>query len=146
MNAGRSARMALLMPSNTLGSTPSALSEALTRYGPSVPISTALRTRSVPYFPIYRVTSPVPIEKPTSATPVNEHHGRTCAVIFVVEVDRRGILFPDGNHAHRCAPRIWTTLCDGSWRLRRRATAGRRYEWRQQRGCERLKAAAACQG
>jgi len=39
-----------------------------TRYGPSVPISTALRTRFAPYLPIYRVTSPVPIEKPTRET------------------------------------------------------------------------------
>ena len=31
-------------------------------------MSTALRTRLLPYFPRYRVTSPVPIENPTSAT------------------------------------------------------------------------------
>ena len=67
-NAGRSARIAALMPSNTLASTPSGLSGALTRYGPSVPMSTALRTRAVPYFPMYLVTSPEPIENPTSAT------------------------------------------------------------------------------
>ena len=33
-----------------------------------VPISTALRTRLLPYFPKYLVTSPVPIENPTRAT------------------------------------------------------------------------------
>src|SRR5439155_1020278 len=38
------------------------------RYG--VAMSTALRTRFVPYLPIYRVTSPVPIEKPTRETSV----------------------------------------------------------------------------
>jgi len=64
----RSARMAALMPSNTLASTPSGLSDAFTRYGPSVPMSYALRTRLPPYFPMYRVTSPEPIENPTSAT------------------------------------------------------------------------------
>src|SRR5229473_891376 len=31
-------------------------------------MSTALRTRLLPYFPRYLVTSPVPIENPTSAT------------------------------------------------------------------------------
>ena len=31
-------------------------------YGPSVPISTALWSRFVPYLPMYRVISPVPIE------------------------------------------------------------------------------------
>src|SRR6202795_5237709 len=45
--------MAALMPSKALLSTPSALSAVLTRYGPSVPMSTALRTRFVPYLPIY---------------------------------------------------------------------------------------------
>src|SRR5438876_7533374 len=54
--------MAALRPSKTLLSTPSGLSAVFTRYGPSVPMSTALRTRFVPCLPIYRVTSPVPIE------------------------------------------------------------------------------------
>ena len=61
-------RIAALMSSKTLASTPSGLSGALTRYGPSVPISTAFRTRLVPYFAMYLVTSPDPIENPTSAT------------------------------------------------------------------------------
>ena len=67
-NAGRSFRIAALMSSKTFASTPSGLSAVLRRYGPSVPISTALRTRLVPYFAMYLVTSPDPIEKPTSAT------------------------------------------------------------------------------
>src|SRR5437773_2861030 len=127
-------------------------------------MSTALRTRSVPYLPIYRVTSPVPIREadecdvsqvqrlqdhveigservvvvsnrgfarpaeaatvirdhtvagleqrsglflprsPAERPPMNEHDGRPYAVIFVIEVDRCGILFPDTDHAHRCAP------------------------------------------
>ncbi len=33
-----------------------------------MPISTALRSRFVPYLPIYRVISPVPMECPTSET------------------------------------------------------------------------------
>ena len=37
------ARIAALMSSKTLASTPSGLSAAFTRYGPSVPMSTAVR-------------------------------------------------------------------------------------------------------
>src|SRR5213593_4626697 len=74
---GVAVRIPALMPAKTLGSTPSGLSAALTRYGPSVPIRTALRTRLLPYFPRYRVTSPEPIEKPTRSTFVRSSVVRT---------------------------------------------------------------------
>src|ERR1700682_4198094 len=53
-------------PSNTLWSTRRGLSSVCSRKGGIGPNSAALATRSEPYVPRYRVTSPVPMEKPTN--------------------------------------------------------------------------------